>query len=210
MSRPVPRSLSALNDLFHWRCRQQPETLAYGFVRDSLDLSERLSYADLEAHVALLSSELARRSQPGDRVLLAFSPGLDVVRAFWAAILAGLIPVPAPFPDPLRSRQALPRLRALLADTGASLSMTSVQDESTILPVLQGQSLVSVDSIAFDRTTVSPLQVDDGAESLETLAYLQYTSGSTATPRGVMVTHRNILAQCEAICAAGAVDGNSR
>jgi len=88
--------------------------------------------------------------------------------------------------------------------------MTSVQDESTILPVLQGQSLVSVDSIAVDRTTVSPLQVDDGAESLETLAYLQYTSGSTATPRGVMVTHRNILAQCEAICAAGAVDGNSR
>ena len=92
-------NIDNLAEYFNWRCRQQPDSLAYAFVRDSLEISESLSHAELQQQVNELAGQIAQQSQPGDRVLLVYPPGLDFVRAFWACVLSGRVAVPVPAPD---------------------------------------------------------------------------------------------------------------
>lgn len=210
MTAHVPRSVSSLVDLFIWRCGQNPQGPAYGFVRDTLELDDQVTYGELARQVGSLAQVLARRAQPGERVLLLFNPGLDVVRAFWACLCAGLVPVPAPAPDPIRRKHSEPRLRAIAADIQASLVVTTthVQEMSVELPV-------TPDGRPVEWVAVDGLPDDDGKITLrectaESLAYLQYTSGSTAVPRGVMISHGNVLAQCEGIVTSMGVVEQSR
>ncbi|MGC4099605.1 MAG: amino acid adenylation domain-containing protein [Nitrospira sp.] len=210
MSNPFPRAIHNLPDLFELRCRQQPDTLAYALIRDNLEIESQLTYAQLERMVHSLAGHLAREAKPGTNVLLLYPQGLDVVCAFWACTYAGLVPVPAPAPDPIRRKYSLPRLRSIIEDAGVSLVLTT----SSIL------ALSSELSIADETGPVKWIETDrpyDSVDSIElpqphstTLAYLQYTSGSTATPRGVMISHGNVLAHCKALTLAGAVSDSSR
>ena len=157
-----------------------------------------------------LAGHLARKARPGTRALLLYPPGLDVVCAFWACICAGLVPVPAPAPDPVRRKHSLPRLRAIIENAQVSLVLTT-----------SGIETVSSElSIAKDGSQIEWMATDqpyDQADAVEfprlnetALAYLQYTSGSTATPRGVMVSHGNVLSHCKAMSLAGGVSDRSR
>ena len=125
MPKPLPPSNYSLADLFEFSCRRKPEDLAYAFVRDTLELDNQLTYGELERTVRSLAGHLARRVQPGTRALLLYPPGLDVVCAFWACMRAGLVPVPAPAPDPVRRKHSLPRLRAIIEDAQVSLVLTT-------------------------------------------------------------------------------------
>jgi amino acid adenylation domain-containing protein len=210
MPKPPPPAIHSLADLFEFSCRRKQQELAYAFVRDTLELENQLTYGELEHTVRSLAGHLARRARPGTRVLLLYPPGLDVVCAFWACMCAGLVPVPAPAPDPVRRKHSLPRLRAIIEDAQVSLVLTN-----------SGIKTVSSDlSIAKDGSQIEWVATDqpyDQADAVvlprfnETaLAYLQYTSGSTATPRGVMVSHGNVLSHCKALSLAGGVSGRSR
>jgi len=206
----LPMALRSLSDLFEFRCHQKPQELAYAFVLDTLDIDSQLTYGELERRVRSLTNHLARRARPGTRALLLYQPGLDVVSAFWACLCAGLAPVPAPVPDSFRRKHSLPRLRAIIEDAQVALVLTTSGIET----------ISSEFSIAKDGSQVEWLdtgQLSDHADRVEfprlnetALAYLQYTSGSTATPRGVMISHQNILAQCEAIRQVAGIDPNSR
>jgi amino acid adenylation domain-containing protein len=123
---------------------------------------------------------------------------------------AGLVPVPAPVPDSFRRKHSLPRLRAIIEDARVSLVLTT-----------SGSETVSSElSIAKDGSQIEWLdtgQLSDHADRVEfsrlnetALAYLQYTSGSTATPRGVMVSHGNVLSHCKGLSLAGGVSDRSR
>ena len=125
MLKPLPPSIHSLADLFEFSCRRRPQELAYAFVRDTLELENQLTYGELEHRVRSLAGYLARKARPGTRALLLYPPGLDVVCAFWACICAGLVPVPAPAPDPVRRKHSLPRLRAIIENAQVSLVLTS-------------------------------------------------------------------------------------
>ena len=210
MLKPLPASIHSLADLFEYSCRQKPQDLAYAFVRDTLELESQLTYGELEHRVRLLASHLACRARPGTRALLLYPPGLDVSCAFWACICAGLVPVPAPAPDPVRRKHGLPSLRAIVEDAQVSLVLTTAD-------ITIGSSELS---IAKDGSQIEWMATDqsfDQCDAVElprlnepSLAYLQYTSGSTASPRGVMVTHGNVLAHCKALSLAGGVSDRSR
>lgn len=207
---PLLPAFRSLSELFEFRCHQLPQELAYVFVRDSLDLKRQLTYGELERTVTPLAGHLAQRARPGTRVLLLYPPGIDVVCAFWACICAGLVPVPAPAPDPVRRKHSLPRLRAIIENAQASLVLTTSGNEtlSSELSVVTDEN--SIECMVTDRSYDQADTVELPRLESTTLAYLQYTSGSTATPRGVMVSHQNILAQCKALQQVAGVDSKSR
>ncbi len=108
-----------LAGFFNWRCAQQPDALAYAFVRDTLETADSLTFTALHRQVHGLAAELVRHSEPGDRVLLVYPPGVEFVRAFWACMVTGRIAVPVPAPDPVRFKNNAPRLRAIILDAQA-------------------------------------------------------------------------------------------
>jgi len=208
MSNVVPKSVQTLADLFLHRCQQPAEGIAYAFLRDTLEPGAELSWSELRKRVAQLSRMLCHRTAPGARVLLLYPPGLDVVIAFWACISAGLIPIPAPPPDSIRRKHSLPRLRAILNDAQASMVLTTGSIHALASSLLMESGTSSW--LTTDDLTGAVLAEEPLRYSGTSLAYLQYTSGSTATPRGVMISHRNVLAQCAGLSLATGVTAASR
>ncbi len=194
-------TITSLSRFFTWRCRQEPDALAYAFVRDTLELAESVSYAQLQGQVRALAAQIAGQSHPGDRVLLVYPAGLDFARAFWACVLTGRVAVPVPAPDPVRFKNSAPRLQAIIEDARATLVLTTAE----LLPPAQAffAELGGARAI-WQATDPLPAQAPDDASAIDfgdapgpdSVAYLQYTSGTTTTPRGVVLTHANVLAQC--------------
>ncbi len=210
MFRLPPRIIHNLPDLFELRCQQQPEELAYAFVRDTLELENQLTYGQLERRVRSLASHLTHEVAPGTKVLLLYSQGLDAACAFWACTLAGLVPVPAPAPDPIRLKYGLPRLRSIIEDAQVSLVLTTSSITALSAELSLAKEAGSIKWMATDQPYNSLDSVELPGPHSDALAYLQYTSGSTATPRGVMISHGNVLSHCRALSLAGEVSDSSR
>ena len=210
MSESVPISVRTLAELFAYRCEQAGGGLAYAYLKDTAAIDRQLTWVELAGEVNILAKALGARVEPGTRALLIYPPGLEVVVAFWACIQAGLVPVPAPAPDPIRRKHSLSRLQAILDDAQATLVLTT----ASIQTLCAEQSLVATDRqvhwLATDQPTGEGWPSLENRSPISDLAYLQYTSGSTATPRGVMISHRNVLAQCEAIRQTAGVNAESR
>ena len=213
MSQPFHRAIHNLADLFRFQCREQPDALAYAWVRDTLELEHQLTYGQLERRVRSLASRLAQEVHPGARMLLLYPPGLEVACAFWACVYAGLVPVPAPAPDPIRMKHSVPRLRSIIDDAQASHILTSSSllaqsSEGSLANAMGPITWLATDHPFADAT--DSISMDVPRPDHSTLAYLQYTSGSTASPRGVMISHGNVLAHCKALTLAGQVEESSR
>lgn len=172
--------------------------VAYAWLGDDLEISQSLTYAQLYAQARRLADELLLTSAPGDRVLLAMDNSLECVLLFWACICAGLIPVPAPSPDNVRSRHDLIRLKNIARDAGVSQGWTlpsHLDHARDRIPELQWHALEPTGSEPVPEAVASP----PAAAGPDALAYLQYTSGSTSQPKGVEITHAQALAQVHAL-----------
>lgn len=183
---------SSLIDILQWRALHQPDSLAYAFLRDGEVEEARLTYAELDLRVRALAARLQAEAPPGARALLLYPPGLDFVIAFWACLAAGVIAVPA-YP-PGRLRQAH-RVKSILADSQARLVLTTAALEGKIGSWLAQENggedwtVMNTDGLpeGWAAQWQAPLVLE------QNLAFLQYTSGSTAAPKGVMVSHGNLL-----------------
>ncbi|SOZ10553.1 condensation domain-containing protein [Cupriavidus taiwanensis] len=158
----------------------------------------RYSYAALDARVRALAAHLAAQAEPGARALLLMDSGIDYVTAFFACLYAGLVAVPAFEPGAVRSAQVA-RLRAIAADAEPALLLTTgaqARDHAEALAEIASGAAV----VAADATLPAAAQSwQPYPARAETLAFLQYTSGSTASPKGVMVSHGNVMANEVAI-----------
>jgi amino acid adenylation domain-containing protein len=189
--------LRSLVDLLRWRADERPAATACVFLGDGEVESERLTYADLDRRARLIAAELQAFGMAGERALLLYPPGLEFVAAFFGCAYAGTVAVPA---YPPRSSRLEPRLRAIIADMRPAVVLT--------IEALRGRIGASAAELGLGRarlvaTDRLPEEQADAwvAPDLEreTLAFLQYTSGSTASPKGVMVSHGNILHNEEVI-----------
>jgi acyl carrier protein len=166
--------------------------VAYTFLDAEEGEEGSVTYGELDQQVRTVASRLQSTGvSEGDRVLLLYPAGLGYVAAFLGCLYAGVVAVPA---YPPRPNRPLSRIRAIAADSQATTALTTAH-------VLSDQKRRLVH--APEMESLRWLATDDG-EGLasewrrpeaggETLAYLQYTSGSTAAPKGVMVTHANLL-----------------
>ena len=207
MSSPHPRPTSTLVDLLSWFAESWPDRPAFGFLKDGVTEAQRWTYSELYYRARAIGAALQGRCNPGDRVLLLFPPGLNFVSAFFGCLYAGVVAVPAPSPDPLLPR-LLPRLRAIIEDSQASLVLTTSplfeSERNGTQSSWEGPTIpwVSLEDLECSQ----PESYRELAIQGEHLAYLQYTSGSTSSPKGVMVTHNNVMSQCADFCQAGNYD----
>lgn len=196
-----PAGQSNLVDLLRMRAEQQPEQEAFTFLVDGDTDALSVTYAELDRRACAIAAFLQRDGLAGERALLLYPPGLSFVSAFYGALYAGVTVVTAPMPIPSRMGRTLPRLGAVARDAQPRVALTTaeamVEIEKTFAASAEMRSL---------RWLVTDTIPDDASEewrepevNLETLAFLQYTSGSTASPKGVMVSHANILHNSECI-----------
>lgn len=173
------------------RAVQQPEQVAYTFLRYSEAGSKSLTYRELDRYARAIGAHLCAQGARNRPVLLFFPSGLDYVAAYFGCLYAGAIAVPAYVPHSARD---FPRIEAIIADTQAEIVLTTQSDYARVArrvaetPALAHLTWIPVDSFEASESgwLGEPGERND-------LAFLQYTSGSTATPRGVMVSHSNLL-----------------
>ncbi|NUQ61201.1 MAG: AMP-binding protein [Pirellulales bacterium] len=156
-----------------------------------------LTFAELFERAKAIAATLQRRIQPGDRVLLVYPAGLEFIAAFLGCVSAGVLPVPATYPKP---RRPLPRLSTIAADCQAVFALTAAQTLTTLDLARSAPELRSVQWLATDTLDLACAADWQRPEVRpEDLAFLQYTSGSISDPKGVMVTHANLMRNLEMI-----------
>jgi acyl-CoA synthetase (AMP-forming)/AMP-acid ligase II len=169
---------------------------ALTFLGDGARVSAAWTNADLDRRARAIAARLQDTCAPGDRALLLFPPGLEYAAALIGCFYAGVIAVPAYPPDPMRLQRSLVRLLTIVDDARARVALTisAVRPMAESLfaahPALAAMTWLAVD----DSQPGDEAQYRESAACSDQLAFLQYTSGSTGSPRGVMLSHANLLA----------------
>ena len=187
-----------LVDILRNRVESQPNQTVYNFLVDGEREEINLTYGQLEQKAKAIATYLQSISSPQDRVLLLFPAGLDYITAFFGCLYAGVIAIPAYPPRPNRS---LSRIHNILQNAETNLALTnsetldSLERQLERTPELKNLHWIATDTL--NDTGAKNWQQPD--ISTESIAFLQYTSGSTAEPKGVKIAYRNLLHNLSAI-----------
>lgn len=205
---PSPQETTLVN-LLRYRAQQQPYQVPYTFLVDGETKKVNLTYAELDQKVRAIAALLQKKKGFGERALLLYPPGLDFIAAFFGGLYAGVTVVPV---YPPRGKQRMTRLQAIAKDAQATFALTTssvitkIRDTFKEEPELAALECIATDEIANDLADdwVFP-EINNNS-----LALLQYTSGTTGNPKGVMVTHDNLLYNSALIYQAFEHTSNSR
>ncbi|GAB3979314.1 hypothetical protein GCM10027615_55460 [Plantactinospora veratri] len=176
---------STLADVLRWRSEEQPERLAFAFLGDEPDTEVRWDYRTLDSRARAVAAALRDRCVPGDRALLLHPPGPEYVAALFGCWYAGIVAVPA---YPPRAGTRTERLVAIADDARPAVALTTAALGDAVSDSWNGAT------IATDTLTDPAGGPASGLAGGATAALLQYTSGSTATPKGVLLSHDNLTA----------------
>jgi natural product biosynthesis luciferase-like monooxygenase protein len=191
----IPPDVTDLVDLLRFRAESSQGR--YTFLDNPKGPGVELTIGELLGRAAGVAERLRETVPPGASVALMHPPGLDYIIAFFGTLMAGRVPVPVYPPDLTALDRTLERLLALLADADVMAVLTTksvaamTQSLAKQVPALQTRPVLASDTFPAAR--------DDGraGPGPRAVAFLQYTSGSTRAPRGVRVTHGNLLANLE-------------
>lgn len=186
------RQPTTLVEMLRMRAGYHPDRTLYVYLTDGEEQQARYTYAELDAQARRVAAWLQAHHLQGERALLLFPPGLDFIAAYMGCLYAGVVAVPS---YPPRLNRPSPRIQTIVADSRSAVVLTTGEIYNSMeqrfeytpdLKVLQW----------LDTATLAPGLEDswkDPQITGDTLAFLQYTSGSTSEPKGVMVTHANLM-----------------
>lgn len=190
----------SIPELLKTRAEQQPNDLAYTFLDYDIDpagYADNVTWSELYERVQALAARLGQCGSAGDRAAILAPQGLDYIVAFFGALHAGFIAVPLPVPAPGGLDE---RVVGALRDSAPKVILTTSAVVGAIVPYASAQpggsapEVVEVDAVDPYSGPVPMAAISD-----TTTAYLQYTSGSTRQPAGVVLTHKNVIANLEQI-----------
>jgi acyl-CoA synthetase (AMP-forming)/AMP-acid ligase II/acyl carrier protein len=179
-----------LIDILLQRVQIQPNHKGYIFLQDGETESESLTYKELDRQAKGIASHL--QQWKGERALLLYHSGLEFIAAFFGCLYAGVVAVPV---YPPKRNQKLSRLLSIVNDSQAKVALTSTSILAEIGQRWEKETelLSQLKWVTTDTIEANPQEFIPKSPKPESLAFLQYTSGSTGAPKGVMVTHRNII-----------------
>jgi acyl-CoA synthetase (AMP-forming)/AMP-acid ligase II len=185
-----------LVDMLRQRAERNPDRKVFTFLTDGEQEEDPITFRQLDLGARSIAAMLQTMGVVGERALLLFPPGLEYIRAFFGCLYAGVIAVPA---YPPRLNRPTPRIQAIVADAESTIVLTtgeildSMEKRFEHTPDLKSMKWVNtehlVESLADDwrEQKINP----------DHIAFLQYTSGSTSTPKGVMLSHANLVHNLE-------------
>jgi fatty acid CoA ligase FadD21 len=190
---------SSILSMLHGRAALRPDDVAFTFTdydNDWAGVPKSLTWSQLSRRTLNMARELRLRGSVGDRAVILAAQGLDYILAFLGSMQAGLIAVPLPLPHRGSSYE---RVGAVFADTSPAVVLTTSEAAQDVGDYIDqsrmdtAPKIVAIDSLKLDAEGGPSLQTAD----LPSSAYLQYSSGSTRLPTGVMLSHRNLTVNFE-------------
>jgi long-chain fatty acid adenylase/transferase FadD26 len=209
---PIATTGSSLPALLQQRAGRQPDAAAYTFIDYAMDpvgFAETITWSRLHRRTLVVAEELRRSASAGDRVAVLAPEGLDYIAGFLGALQAGCIAVPLPAPE---FRIHDERISAALQDCSPSVILTTSSIVDDVARFARNPDrkratcVLEVDALDLD----SPCRLDPSNYTHHNTAYLQYTSGSTRQPAGVIVSHHNVIANLEQLCSVSFADSANR
>jgi amino acid adenylation domain-containing protein len=184
---------NSLVELLELRAELQGHKIAYTFLIDGEQQAISMTYSQLDTQARTIATTLQALDLQGERAVLLYPQGLDYIAAFFGCLYAGVIAVPA---YPPKNQRTMPRLQAIIEDSQAAiiLSTDAVANSARAL-CLAPENGINVDWLLTNQSLKS--SADHWQAPVltpESLAFLQYTSGSTGLAKGVMVSHGNLMA----------------
>jgi fatty acid CoA ligase FadD21 len=185
--------------MLHGRASLRPHDIAFTFTNyddDWAGVPESLTWSQLSRRTLNVARELSLHGSVGDRAVILAPQCLEYVVAFLGSMQAGLIAVPLPLPHRGSSHD---RVSPVLADTSPSVVLTTTAVAEDIAEYVDqarldtAPKIVEIDSMNLDGDGETSVRTAD----LPSTAYLQYSSGSTRLPTGVMISHRNLQVNFE-------------
>ena len=176
--------------------RAYPDKNAFVVLDDDGKPTHSITFRELYLNATAIAVRLQSLDAAGGRAVLLYPQGIDFVCAFFGAICAGVTPIPA---VPPHSRKSVPHLLSIIQDARPNLILSQSSLRQRLATLMEADSLSSAcpvletDTVSLDEHSAWwPPQIES-----DSLAFLQYTSGSTSAPRGVCVTHANVLHNLE-------------
>jgi acyl-CoA synthetase (AMP-forming)/AMP-acid ligase II len=186
---------SSLVTLLANRAETQPDDRAYLFLSDRGTEEAALTFSQLHDAAQALAARLTKTAKPGDRAILVFPPGLEFLVAFFGCLIARVIAVPMMVP---RRQSARDSSAGIMANCEPVVALTS--PAFAIRADLQARfASEQIQWLSVELTQIARGAADLPQPQPEDIAFLQYTSGSTSDPKGVAVSHANLLANLEMI-----------
>lgn len=193
---------TSLVDILSWRANHQPHKLAYRFLIDAENEEVSITYKELDLKARSIGSTLQTHTKKNDRVILLLPSGLEFIAAFLGCLYARVIAIPLPPPHPARVKKSLAATLRIIKDVNPSVALMN----SSLLESINSQTDIKRQ---FSKLTLIPIDQQDIMErpdqwvksetTQDEIAFLQYTSGSTLSPKGVMISHSNLISNLNQI-----------